>query len=343
MGFGPGLGPQPQGYLGPAPRRVRSQGPCPWGSCLARSDRSTAEPRPHRPRGGSVGSPQGRGGGCWSPSPESCVSAAAGPEASATSVPGRSVTSLRSSGLSGGHPPPSPPASRGRFWARVLPSTRPAALVLRPPSRPPAEHAPQACPLPGALTSPLTLAASSLPPTPRWGLPPNQPPEVRSPQGPASSAAGGPGVRAEALPVTPRASQSLVMATRAGSGNPGPTGWSVSLQRRAAPGTDPQPRPSGLDLPGLDSASVSREADIAHLGLPWGVRGTRRRKCFLGAWRGAGAPRGDGDPAHGQAVWGRGLEPPVSGLNSVHGAENRGIWPTVSTRISCGYRSGAAR
>lgn len=117
----------------------------------------------------------------------------------------------------------------------------------------------------------------------------------------------------------------------------------MSLQRRAAPGTDPQPRPSGLDLPGLDWASVSREADIAHLGLPWGVRGTRRRKCFLSAWRGAGAPRGDGDPAHGQAVWGRGLEPPVSGLNSVHSAENRGVWPTVSTRISCGYRSGAAR
>lgn len=176
VGFGPGLGPQPRGYLGPAPRRVRSQGPCPWGSCLARSDRSTAEPRPHRPRGGSVGSPQGRGGGCWSPSPESCVSAAANPEASATSVPGRSVTSLRSSGLSGGHPPPSPPASRGRFWARVLPSTRPAALVLRPPSRPPAEHAPQACPLPGALTSPLTLAASSLPPTPHWGSPPTSRP-----------------------------------------------------------------------------------------------------------------------------------------------------------------------
>lgn len=117
----------------------------------------------------------------------------------------------------------------------------------------------------------------------------------------------------------------------------------MSLQRRAAPGTDPQPRPSGLDLPGLDWASVSREADIAHLGLPWGVSGTRRRKCFLSAWRGAGAPRGDGDPAHGQAVWGRGLEPPVSGLNSVHSAENRGVWPTVSTRISCGYRSGAAR
>lgn len=117
----------------------------------------------------------------------------------------------------------------------------------------------------------------------------------------------------------------------------------MSPQRRAAPGTDPQPRPSGLDLPGLDWASVSREADIAHLGLPWGVRGTRRRKCFHSAWRGAGAPRGDGDPAHGQAVWGPGLEPPVSGLNSVHGAENRGVWPTVSTRISCGYRSGAAR
>lgn len=177
VGFGPGLGPQPRGYLGPAPRRVRSQGPCPWGSCLARSDRSTAEPRPHRPRGGSVGSPHGRGGGCWSPSPESCVSAAADPAASATSVPGCSVTSLRSSGLSGGHPPPSPLASLGRFWARVLPSTRPAALVLRPPSRPPAEHAPQACPLPGALTSPLTLAASSLPPTPRRGSPP--PPAAR--------------------------------------------------------------------------------------------------------------------------------------------------------------------
>lgn len=77
---------------------------------------------PHRPRGGSVSSPKGWGGGRWSPSTESRISAAADPDTPATSDPGRSGSCLRTSGLSGGHSPPSSPASQGSSGFDPIPA-----------------------------------------------------------------------------------------------------------------------------------------------------------------------------------------------------------------------------